>query len=388
MDNKQAEKDNKLLNALFDPESIKDSVAFNATMSILQIVGLIAFSFLSATMQFGFDNWLDVVYSKTYWLNIVFMTAEQFYAYNIAYTFAISLLMNAPKYVEVIQQGDDIINGVWDEENQKWLTVGIKEDAPYVDIACDEINASERLECFTKQIISKMTAIKSKCKRIELKPIPRLFKKWRISKRKRRIESFNQSIAFLNFKLNDMDYYNSLTDKQIKGYKPIDQASINTNQIERPEGVVSKYGMVDRKKLERKGAVKRIGVKILTALALPLAAWGAVTLKSGAIVSIIVMLILQFVSGWNAAAKNFKKADVFNADQRFKTLKEIKRRVPGIKEREAAQAKLKAEIEKAEIQAWEDNKKFDAELLAKKQAEAKDLKTERPATLNLQLSTP
>ena len=389
MDNKQAEKDNKLLNALFDPESIKDSVAFNASMSILQIIGLFAFSFLGATIQFGFDSWLEVVYSTTYWINIVLMTAEQFYAYNIAYQFAISVLINSPKYRQSVQNGDDIINGVFDDDTQKWLIKPMSEDAAFVDMAIDEMNVIERESCFKKQIINKINSIKNKINKIELRHKPKwLFVKYRVNRRERLVATKNQTIEYLKLKIEDKEYFNSLSDKQIKGYVPIEQAAINTNQSEKTEVIDSKYGMRDRKRLERKGAFKRAIVKILTGLLLPLVAWGAVTLKSGTIVSLIVMLIMQFVSGWREATKNFKTADVFNADQRFKTIKEIQRRLPGIKEREAAQAKLKAEIEKAELQAWEDNKKYDAEILAKKKAEVKDLKNDRPTTLNLQLSTP
>lgn len=383
------QKDSKLLDALFDPESIRESVAFNASMSLLQIIGLFAFSFLGATIQFGFDNWLDVIESTTYWLNIILMTAEQFYAYNIAYHFAISILGNQPKYQQTIQNGDDIINGVFDEESQKWLIKPMSDDAAFVDMAIDEMNAIERESCFKKQIINEINKIKNAINKIEMKPKPKgWFKRKRTSKRERLVAQKNRTIDYLNSKMDDKAYFNSLSDKRIKGYAPIEQAAINTNQSDKQEPTKSKYGMRDRKKLERKGAFKRAVSKILTGLMLPLVAWGAVTLKSGTLVSIIVMLIMQFVSGWREATKNFKTADVFNADQRFKTIKEIQRRLPAIKEREAAQAKLKAEIEKAEIQAWEDNKKFDAELLAKKKAEVKDSRTDRPTTLNLQLSTP
>lgn len=385
---KPSEKDNKLLEALFDPESIKDSIAFNASMSIAQIIGLIAFSFLGATIQFGFDNWFQALSSYTYWLNVVLMGAEQFYAYSIAYQFAISVMMNSFKYRQAVQKGDDIINGVFDEETQKWVLLPLSDDSAFVDMAIDEMNVQERKACFVKQITTKIKSISNTVNKISIKPKPKffLFRNWRINRRERIIAQKNKTIEYLNIKMEDKEYFNSLDDKQIKGYTPIEQSAINTNQNEKSESLVgSKYGMRDRKKLERKGAFKRAATKILTAALLPLVAWGVVTLKSGTIVSLIVMLIMQFVSGWREATKNFKMADVFNADQRFKTIKEIQRRLPAIKEREAAQAKLKAEIEKAEIQAWEDNKKFYAELLAKKKAEIKDLRTDRPAVMNLTL---
>lgn len=387
-DLKQTEKDNKLLEVLFDPESIKDSVAFNASMSLLQIIGLFAFSFLGATIQFGFENWLAVIYSTTYWINVVMMSAEQFYAYNIAYQFAISVMANAPKYRQSVQKGDDIINGVFDDETQKWLITPLNDDSAFVDMAIDEMNASEREACYKKQITTKIKSVSNTINKIEIKPKPKFFllKKWRINRRARIIDQKLKTIEYLKAKMDDKDYFNSLDDKQIKGYAPIEQAAIISNQSEKTETTGSKYGMRDRKDLERKGAFKRAVTKLLTALLLPLVAWGVVTLKSGTIVSLIVMLIMQFVSGWRTAARFFKTADVFNAEQRFKTIKEIQRRVPGIKERETARAKLKAEIEKIEIQAWEDNKKFDAELLAKKKAETViEIKAERPSIANLNL---
>lgn len=381
------EKDNKLLNALFDPDSIKETVAFNASMSILQIIGLFAFSFLGATVGFGFDNWLNVLGSTTYWINFVMMTGEQFYAFNVAYQFAISVLMNSEPYKKSVQKGNDLIDGVFDDTTQKWLIKPLSEDSAYVDIAIDEMNLSDRERLFRKNITTKINSINKSITKIELKSKPKLLSKWRMNKRHKKIEQMNRTIDYLKLKMEDKAYFNSLSDKNIPGFIAIEQAAINSNQSERSDDSNdSKWGMRERKSLERKGALKRAFSRILTALLLPLVAWGVVSLKSGAIVSLIVMLIMQFVAGWRSAIKNFKKADAFNAEQRFLIIKEIQRRLPVIKEREAANAKLKAEIEKAEIQAWEDNKKLDAELLAKKKAEAIiEKKNERPAVMNLTL---
>lgn len=387
-------KDKKILDALFEPESIKESVAFSASMSILQIIGLFAFSFLGATISFGFGSWFEVISSYDYWAYFVVMTGEQFYAYNIAYQFAISVLSNSEKYKKAIQEGDDIINGVYDPELNKWLITPLRDDSAYIDIALNQMNSEERERLYKRKITKKIDKLNQKISDIEAKQKPKffLFKKRRITKRLIRIESLKRTINYLEAKQNDKVYMDAIDDRKIPGFTRVELAAIYSGQESEVSEDESKYTMRKRKTYERKGAGKRALVRFLTGLFLPLVAWGAVTLKGGAVISMIVMMIMQFSSGWQQAIKNFKKADMFNAEQRFTTIKEIQHRVPGIKAKELAfetakkaeeikaAEKLKAEIEKAEIEAYEENKRRDYEKATRIKLEQEIIKSEKEAT--------
>jgi hypothetical protein len=102
----------------------------------------------------------------------------------------------------------------------------------------------------------------------------------------------------------------------------------------------------------------------LGGIIMPLVAWGAVALKGGAVMAMIVMIIMQLRAGWAGAVKTFKAVVMYNTSQRFKVLKEIQFRIPTVKKR------LDEEKRKAEerVRIEEEKKKAFARVLAENAA--------------------
>ncbi|MDD3958403.1 MAG: hypothetical protein PHW40_02805 [Candidatus Izemoplasmatales bacterium] len=54
------------MDKIFDSKTAKESVAFNATMTGLQLLGLLVVVFIGATVSFGFNDWLTTLSSYDY----------------------------------------------------------------------------------------------------------------------------------------------------------------------------------------------------------------------------------------------------------------------------------------------------------------------------------
>jgi hypothetical protein len=372
----------KFMDKLFDPKTAKESVAFNATMTGLQLLGLLVFAFIGATVSFGFQDWITTLSSYDYWVTFVIMTAEQFYAYNVAYQFGLSLMLNTQKYKDAIQESEDILEGVYTEKpdgSVEWVRKPLKEDSAIIDIVANEMNLEERERLFRITIqkavdkLQSKKSDKSEKKEILIKRKPARLIRWaiswilklRISRLTRRIEKIERRINFLKEKQIDKEYLESLPDRKIPGYLPIDSAALHSNQEEPDDRATkSKWGMRKRSTFEKKGAFKKAAARIAVGIFMPLVAWGAVALKGGAVMAMIFMIIMQFRAGWLAAMKVFKLVDMYNASQRFKVLKEILFRVPKVKKRLEEEKRLAEE--KARIE--EESKKAFARTLAENAA--------------------
>lgn len=375
-------KNERFMDKLLDPKTSKESVAFNATMTGLQLLGLLVISFVGATVGFGFKDWLGTITSYDYWISFVVMTAEQFYAYNVGYQFALSLMLNTDKYREAVQESDDILEGVFtvkQDGSVEWIRKPLKEDSAIIGIVVDEMNLEERERLFRITIQKAVDKLKSKKNDLEAKKdsldkkryakVIRWAVAWiikiRVARIIRRISKIEQRIGYLKEKQTDREYLESLPDRKIPGYLPIDSAAIHSDQDEPDDKETkSRWGMRNRKKYEKKGAFKRAAVRFLGGIIMPLVAWGAVALKGGAVMAMIVMIIMQLRAGWAGAVKTFKAVVMYNTSQRFKVLKEIQFRIPTVKKR------LEEEKRKAEerVRIEEEKKKAFARVLAENAA--------------------
>jgi hypothetical protein len=374
----EARNNQKFLDKILDPQSMKESVAFNATMSGLQLLGLLAMSFLGATVGFGFKDWLTTVTSYDYWVSFVVMTAEQFYAYSVGYRFTLSLMLTTEKYSEAIQQSVDILEGVYSENPdgtfKEWIRKPLKEDSAIIDIVADEMNLEERERLFRiaiQDVVSKLASKKNDleaAKEILEKKKPAKIIRWavmwilklRMKKLDRKIDKINRRVTFLKAKQIDKEYLESLPDRKIPGYVPIDTAALHSAQEDEldDKAIKSKWGMRSQKEYEKKGAFKRALFRVIGGILMPLVAWGVVALKGGAVLAMIVMIIMQLRSGWSGATKTFKVVVLYNASQQFKILKEIQFRIPAVKKRldekkRLAEEKAKLEEEKRKAFALE-----------------------------------
>ena len=351
------------MDKLFDGTTGNESLAFNATMTGLQLLGLLVFAFLGATVSFGFKDWLTTITSYDYWVTFIIMTAEQFYAFNVAYQFAVSLLMSTDKYKDAIRESDEILEGVYTETPEgevSWVRKPLKEDSALIDVVVDEMNLEERQRLFGVTIqaaINKLSLIKndlqSKKETLDKRQHSKLIR-WAIDWiRKIRMDIFAKRMAKIDHRIEymkeksiDKEYLTSLPDSKIPGYLPIDSAALHSNQEEpNDKAAHSKWGMRKQKTYEKKGAAKRAAGRFLSGIFLPLVAWGALTLKGGSVLAMIIMIIMQFRSGWLFATKIFKSVTLYNASQRFKVMKEIQFRIPALKQRIEVE-KQKAEEEK------------------------------------------
>jgi len=388
--------------ALLDPKGLKESAKYKIGFNAIQGLLLTILSIAGLNLAFGFDDPSDML-TVAYWTQFIMLFAEQLWADQIGFNIGLAIMLKKhPQYNDTVEQCHDIVEGVFDPAKNAWVMQPLKDDADLVNDATDELNIDRKIEWAKGKWLDKSKKLENKRNRIKGKRYFWLWKIWpfrwvmkiRIAARTRRIDKLNERIQDLNEAINDKKRHEDLKYRHIKGFDELDANSLLSGIDSLENGSQPRYHMVSGKRLINKRRTKKMFSKALFAFMGGMIAYQVgVGFKEGfgQIMYILFMVVSNLAGGWMFAADYLERVPLANESQRRNALYDIKNRVKVKKELAAEvkrkndelkliQAKLKAEIEKAEVEAYEENKRRDLEKATKIKAEQDKAKADREVT--------
>lgn len=378
-----------LVDSMLDPKGLKESGKFQVGLASVKMAMLMFFSFMGVSVAFGLDG-LAQLADPTYWVQFAILMFEQNYAYDAGYQLALALLKkNRADYRKVINDCDDLVEGVVDEVSQKVIVEAIKVDAPLAHDAIDAINVDGKKEWFQKQCDAGIENLNKKINVIKDRRMPWkiFFRKWVVKARLATIAHLEGKIVRIRSIRDDKETLKSLQNRTVKGYQMVEYGDIVSDQAERSARHHSKYAQKNQKAYERKGFLKRNGSRVITALLGCVMIYQFATSRDqfgSRMAYTLFIMAMQFSSGWSAAVKTMEAIIIYNANERLACLFDVKHRISAMKKNAAEEQKKQEAALAALLTSWieaeafdkqfnidREKKRIEAEAKAKLEAQAK-----------------
>ena len=386
-------------NALLDPKGMKESTRFKIMFNGIQGILLVALSLVGLNIVWGYNTIADMA-TVAYWLQFMMLFAEQLWADQIGFNMGLAVMSKKHgQYNNTVLECDGIVEGVLDPQTNKWLVKPLKDDADLVNDATDELNIDRKIEWYKERLFAKIKKIETKRDKVHGRRFFWLWNVWpfrwvkkiRVQARTERINRMNDRIKSLQEGINDKKRHEDLRYRHIKGFEELDANSLLSGSDSQSNKGQPRYNMRNGKKMINKRRSKKLLSKVILSLMGGMIAYqiGASFGESlGQIAYILFMVSMNFVYGWMFAAEYLEAIIVYNESQRRNALVDVRNRVEVKKTsktaREAQLAKLKADYEKAETEAWAENDRRNAlakELAVKQKAEAEALRVKEDALI-------
>lgn len=375
MADSQGEKET-LVDSLLDPKGLKESAKFQVGLASVKMVMLMFFSFMGVSVTFGL-NGLSQLADPGYWIQFAILMFEQNYAYDAGYQLSLALLKKKRQdYRKIVNDCDDLVEGVVDPETQKVVVEAIKVDAPMAHDAIDAINVDGKKEWFQNQCDARIELLNGKINKIKDRRNPWFFRKAILKYQQNTITYLEDKIARIRSVRDDKNILESLKNRTVKGYQMVEYGDIVSDQQEKEKKQHSKYHRRSQKAYESKGFLKRNISRVLTAVMGCVMLYQFATSKDqfGSRMAYTLFIIsLQFSSGWSAAVKTMEAIIIYNANERLACLFDVKHRI-GVMKKNAIEEKKNYE---ALIASWLEAEAYDKQFnieCDKKKAELEAIK--------------